>query len=152
MWLWISTLSRRFMQGLAVMHSGTSTPLTRSRTHGARNAPNRQGGPSRLRDQHSHIRGGRMLLPQRWRHLPDESPVRSGRRTVRYAIDPSSPLQGLQTPTPAQSLDLQILQRTLQVLSLSVLSTVRLCCKSLMFTTTSHSVVVWYYPCIGLVV
>ena len=62
------------------------------------------------------------------------------------------PLQGLQMPVLAKNFDLQILQRTLQVLSHNLSSTVRLCRKSLMFATTSHSVVVRHYPCFALVV
>lgn len=108
------------------------------------------GGPPRLRDQHSHIRGGRVLLSRERRRLPGKTTVRSGRRTGRYAIDPSLPMQDLQPPTRAQSLSMQILQRTIQMMSLSLLSTIRLCRKSLMFATTSHSAVLRHYPCTTL--
>lgn len=149
---WVPALSRWFMKVRAVMRSGRWMPLTRSRTRGTRNVHKRLGGSPRLRDQHLHIRGSRVLLPEGWRRLPPETTVRSGRRTAGHAIDLSSPLQALQTPTPARSLDLQILQRTLQVLSLSLLSTVHLCPKSLMFATSNHLVVVRHYPCHALVV
>ena len=90
-----------------------------------------------------------MLRPEGQRRMPAETTVLSGRRTARYLIDPSSPLQGLQIPTLAKSLDLQILQRTLQVLSHNLSSTVRPCRKSLMFVTSSHSVVERHYSCIA---
>ena len=110
------------------------------------------GATTRLRHQHSRTRGGRMLLPEGQRRLPTETIVRSGRQAARYAIDPSSLLQGLQISTPAKSLDLQILQRTLEVLSHNLSCPVRLFRKSLMFVTSSHSVAMRHYPCIALVV
>src|SRR5262245_27323193 len=93
-------------------------------------------GPARLRHQDSHNRGGRMLRPEGQRRLSAETTVLSGRRTARYSIDPSSPLQGLQISTPTKSLDLQILQRTLEVPSHNLSCPVRLFRKALMFVTS----------------